>query len=63
MPLQKGGTRTERVSKNISELMTKKPSKTRAKAISTIAKKQGISRAAARRRQAIAIALQQGEKR
>lgn len=55
MPLKKGYSKsTEK--KNIKELMTTKPSKTRAKAIATIAKDRGISKAKAKAVQAVAIA-------
>ena len=54
MPLQKGKSS---ISKNIKELMRKKPSKTRAKAVRTLAARDGISEKQARQRQAIAIAL------
>ena len=56
MPL-KGGKSQKTVSANIKELMKKRPSKTRSKAISTLAKRTGESTSKARRRQAIAIAL------
>jgi hypothetical protein len=55
MPIKKGSSQNT-ISKNIDELM-KKPSKTRAKAVSTLAKKLGITPKEARRRQAVAIAL------
>jgi hypothetical protein len=55
MPIKKGSSQNT-ISKNIDELM-KKPSKTRAKAVSTLAKKLGITSKEARRRQAVAIAL------
>lgn len=61
MPLKKGKSK-KTVSKNIKELTEKTPSKKRKKAINTIAKKQGISKREAQRRQAIAIALQQRKK-
>lgn len=61
MPLKKGGS-DKVVSENIRELLTKKPSKTRSKAIRTIAKKSDISYKKARQKQAIAIALQSREK-
>jgi DNA-binding phage protein len=41
----------------------KKPSKARAKGVSTLAKKQGISRKEAQRRQAVAIALSSAGKK
>ena len=40
----------------------KKPSKARAKGIGTLAKKQGITRKEAQRRQAVAIALRSAGK-
>ena len=55
MPIKKGSSQNT-ISKNIDELM-KKPSKTRAKAVSTLAKKLGITPKEARRRQAVAIAI------
>ena len=55
MPIKKGSSQNT-ISKNIGELM-KKRSKTRAKAVSTLAKKLGITPKEARRRQAVAIAL------
>lgn len=55
MPLKKGKSQ-KTISANIHELMTK-PGKTRSKAISTLAKNQGISKKEAQRKQAIAIAL------
>ena len=55
MPIKKGSSKNT-ISKNIDELM-KKPSKTRAKAVNTLAKKLGITYKEARRRQAVAIAL------
>lgn len=54
MPLKSG--RSKKVfSENVKELH-KKPSKTRAKAIKTLAKKEGISLSEAKRKQAVAIA-------
>lgn len=44
------------ISKNIQELMTGKPGKTRAKAIKSISKAQGISKKKAMLKQAVAIA-------
>tara|TARA_Y100000816_G_scaffold253452_1_gene205017 strand:+ start:1384 stop:1587 length:204 start_codon:yes stop_codon:yes gene_type:complete len=55
MPLKKGKSQ-KTISGNIKELM-KKPSKARAKGVRTLAKKQGITRKEAQRRQAVAIAL------
>tara|TARA_B100000282_G_C31292248_1_gene291628 strand:- start:37 stop:240 length:204 start_codon:yes stop_codon:yes gene_type:complete len=55
MPLKKGKSQ-KTISGNIKELM-KKPSKARAKGITSLAKKQGITRKEAQRRQAVAIAL------
>ena len=54
MPLKKGKSQ-KTISGNIKELM-KKPSKARSKGISTLAKKQGITRKEAQRSQAVAIA-------
>lgn len=61
MPLIKDGPKNKRISRNIRELITTKPSKSRAKAISTIAKREGISKKQAKQRQAIAIALRSEE--
>ena len=55
MPLKRGKSQ-KIISLNIKELM-KKPSKARAKGVSTLAKKQGITKKEAQRRQAVAIAL------
>ena len=55
MPLKRGKSQKTN-SKNIKELM-KKPSKARAKGVRTLAKRMGISREEAQRRQAVAIAL------
>ena len=55
MPLKRGKSQ-KTISTNIKELM-KKPSKARSKGIGTLAKKQGITRKEAQRRQAVAIAL------
>ena len=56
MPLKRGKSK-KTISANIKELMKKTPSKARSKAIGTLAKSTGESRADARRRQAVAIAL------
>jgi hypothetical protein len=56
MPLKRGSSQ-KTISSNIRELIKDKPGKTRKKAIASIAKKQGISRQDAERKQAIAIAL------
>jgi hypothetical protein len=55
MPLKKGKSQ-KIISANISELMGK-PGAARKKAVKTISNKQGISPAAAKQKQAIAIAL------
>lgn len=62
MPISKGKS-PKTISKNISKLMTEKPWKTRAKAISTIAKKEGITPAKAKQKQAVAIALSMAGKK
>ena len=56
MPLRKGKSKAT-INKNIAELIVTKPSERRAKAIKTLAKKKGIAPSAAKRKQAIAIAL------
>jgi len=61
MPLKRGKSK-KTISSNIKELM-KKPSKARSKGIGTLAKKQGISRKEAQRRQAVAIALSSAGKK
>ena len=61
MPLKRGKSK-KTISSNIKELM-KKPSKSRAKGIGTLAKKQGITRKEAQRRQAVAIALSSAGKK
>lgn len=61
MPLKKGKSQ-KTISSNIKELM-KKPSKSRSKAISTLAKNKGISRKKAQQKQAIAIALSTARKK
>lgn len=55
MPLKKGKSQ-KTISANIHELM-KKPGKTRAKGIKTLAKSQGLTKKEAQRKQAVAIAL------
>lgn len=62
MPLSKGKSQ-KTISKNISKLVTEKPWKTRAKAISTIAKKEGISKEKAKQKQAVAIAYSVAKKK
>jgi len=61
MPLKRGKSQ-KTISSNIKELM-KKPSKARAKGVRTLAKKQGITRKEAQRRQAVAIALSSAGKK
>lgn len=61
MPL-KSWKSQKTVSKNISKLINEKPWKTRAKAINTIAKKEGITKAKAKQKQVIAIALSKAGK-
>ena len=61
MPLKRGKSQ-KTVSTNIKELM-KKPSKARAKGVRTLAKRMGISREEAQRRQAVAIALSSAGKK
>jgi len=61
MPLKRGKSQ-KTISANIKELM-KKPSKARSKGIGTLAKKQGISRKEAQRKQAVAIALSSAGKK
>ena len=61
MPLKKGKTKKV-ISSNISELVTSKPGKTRAKGIKTLAKKRGITPKQAKQKQAIAIALSKAGK-
>ena len=61
MPLKRGKSQ-KTVSGNIKELM-KKPSKARSKGIGTLAKKQGITRKEAQRRQAVEIALSSAGKK
>lgn len=56
MPLKKGSSQ-KTISANIKELVKDKPGKVRKKAIASIAKKQGISKSEAERKQAVAIAL------
>ncbi len=55
MPLKKGNSKVT-VQKNIKELIDTKPSARREKAIVTISKKEGISKPAAKAKQAVAIA-------
>lgn len=62
MPLKSGKSR-KTISKNIKELSSKKPGKTRNKAVNTLAKRKGITKKEAQRRQAIAIALQKANRK
>ena len=55
MPLKKGKSK-EVLKKNVKELIDKKPSARREKAIMTIAKKENIKPSAAKAKQAVAIA-------
>lgn len=61
MPIKKGSSQ-KTISANIRELIKDKSGKTRKKAIATLAKKQGISKQEAERKQAIAIALSSASK-
>lgn len=61
MPIKKGKSK-KTISKNIAELVKTKPSKTRAKAINTLAKKKGIKPKKAKMKQAVAIALSEARK-
>jgi hypothetical protein len=60
MPL-KSGSSQKIISANIKELM-KKPGKTRAKGIRSLASSSGLGREEAQRKQAIAIALSKAKK-
>ena len=62
MPLKKG-TSQKTISANISELNKAKTSKSRQKAINTLASKKGISKKKAKQRLSVAIALQKAGKR
>jgi len=55
MPLKRGKSK-KTISKNVKELM-KKPSKARSKGVNTLAKRLGVTKKEAQRRQAVAIAL------
>jgi len=59
MPLKSG---KGSFSYNVSELMHKPKSKAREKAINTLARKRGISKKEAQRKQAIAIAVERERK-
>lgn len=60
MPLKKGKSQKV-ISENISELMGK-PGKTRKRGVATLAKRAGITKKEAQRRQAVAIALSKAGK-
>lgn len=62
MPLKKGSS-SKVISANVRELSTSKPSAARAKAIKTIAKKEGISPKKAKIKQAVAISYSQAKKK
>ena len=61
MPLSKW-TSKKTISKNISKLVSEKPWKSRAKAIKTLAKKEGITPKQAKVKQAVAIAYSKAKK-
>ena len=56
MPIKRGSSQKV-ISSNIKELVTSKPGATRAKGIATLAAKTGMTVEEAKRRQAIAIAM------
>jgi len=62
MPLKKGSS-SKVISANVRELSTSKPSAARAKAIKTIAKKEGISPKQAKIKQAVAISYAKAKKK
>jgi len=62
MPLKSGRSRKV-ISENVRELSTSKPSAARAKAIKTIAKKEGITPKQAKVKQAVAISYSQAKKK
>lgn len=61
MPLQAGRSK-KTVQKNIRELISSKPSATRAKGIKTLARNMGLSMSEAKRKQAVAIAFAKSRK-
>jgi hypothetical protein len=62
MPLKKGSS-PKIISANVRELSTSKPGAARAKAIKTIAKKEGITPKQAKVKQAVAISYSQSKKK
>lgn len=62
MPLKKGSN-SKVISANVRELSTSKPSPARAKAIKTIAKKEGITPKQAKVKQAVAISYSKAKKK
>ena len=61
MPLKKGSSKAT-IAKNIKELTSSKPGKTRAKAIVTLAKKTGMTPKQAKVKMAVAIAYSKAGK-
>lgn len=61
MPLLKGKSKAV-ISKNIKELTSSKPGKTRAKAIATLSKKTGMTPKQAQAKMAVAIAYSKAGK-
>jgi hypothetical protein len=58
----KSGKSKKTISSNIKELVSSKPSASRAKAIKTLSKKEGISPKAAKVKQAVAISYSKARK-